>query len=326
MAGLPWALRAAIDSLRAKTGDIGLAERSQAISAEYRANVPSARTIGDAKDALAYAVSRLPATYAAVASVLDELQRRAPNFVPGEVLDAGTGPGTAAWAATEAWPALPGILLADHNRQFLNLAKGLATESGSDVLSSAELLAADIVRLDCGGRQFDLVTCGYALTEIGEAEVLVAAERLWAHCRGVLVVVEPGRPRDYDRLMAVRERLVALGAMIIAPCPHDAACPLAAPDWCHFSVRLDRSRDLRRAKGATLGYEDEKFSYLIAAREGIGMPADGRVIKPRAETKFSVGLQLCTSEGLRSRVTASRDKAAFKAARKLGWGDVAGGE
>lgn len=326
MAGLPWALRAAIERLRAERGNGRLAQRSQEISAKYRANTPSVHAIGDAEDALAYAVSRLPATYAAVAKVLEELQRRAPDFQPGEMLDAGAGPGTAAWAATEAWPALSGLLLTDHNRQFLDLAKGLATESGREVLTSAALLAADIVRLDFAGRQFDLVTCGYALTEMGDSQVQVAAERLWAHCRGALVVVEPGRPRDYQRLMVVRERLIALGARVVAPCPHDAACPLVAPDWCHFSVRLDRSRDLMRAKGATLGFEDEKFSYLIVAREGVGATAEGRVIKPAAETKFSVALQVCAPQGLQSRVATSRNKPAFKAAKKLGWGDAVGEE
>ena len=148
------------------------------------------------------------------------------------------------------------------------------------------------------------------------------AEGLWARTAGVLVIVEPGRPRDYQRLMLVRERLVSLGGDLLAPCPHNRPCPLVAPDWCHFSQRLARTKDHMRLKGASLGYEDEKFSYLVLARPGIGASASGRVIKPTAENKFSVTLELCAEAGLEQRVVPSRDKPAFKAAKKLDWGDA----
>lgn len=169
---------------------------------------------------------------------------------------------------------------------------------------------------------FPLVTCAYALTELGDAELLVAARRLWAHSDGVLAIIEPGRPRDYQRLIQVRELLVGQGASVLAPCPHEQACPLVEPDWCHFSVRLSRSRDHMRMKGGTLGYEDEKFSYLILARPGIGARASGRVLRRPDENKFSVTLELCTGTGLEQRVVPSRDKPAFKAAKKLDWGDA----
>ena len=41
------------------------------------------------------------------------------------------------------------------------------------------------------------------------------------------------------------------GANILAPCPHARPCPLAAPDWCHFSARVARSR-LHREAGLRL--------------------------------------------------------------------------
>jgi len=67
--------------------------------------------------------------------------------------------------------------------------------------------------------------------------------------KGLLVLVEPGTPAGYGRILRARDRLVGLGATLAAPCPHHAACPLTGEDWCHFSVRLPRSRDHRLAKG-----------------------------------------------------------------------------
>ena len=296
-------------------GHAGLADRSGRISEHYRRAGSSRAVVGEQSDALAYALSRMPATFAAVSRVLEEVQARAPGFTPRTLLDAGAGPGTAAWAAGERFDGVRKTLF-DHNREFLDLARTIAAELADD----AELLQRELGGFDLA-KTFDLVTCAYALTELDDAAVLNAAERLWRHTSGVLILVEPGRPRDYGRLMAVRARLVELGGTILAPCPHDAACPLAAPDWCHFSIRLGRSREHMRMKGGTLGYEDEKFSYLVVARPGIGERTPARVIRPPEENKFSVSLALCAPDGTELRVVPSRDKLMFKASRKLSWGD-----
>jgi ribosomal protein RSM22 (predicted rRNA methylase) len=313
MSEMPAGLQAIIRSLAA--GHAGLADRSSRISAHYRRAGSSRAVVGGQADAVAYALSRMPATYAAVSRVLAEVQERAPGFEPRTLLDAGAGPGTAAWAAGESYDGLSKTLL-DHNRDFLELARAI----GADLDDAAELVPRELTGIDLG-RTFDLVTCAYALTELGDAAQLDAAERLWIHTAGILAIIEPGRPRDYQRLMAVRARLIALGARVLAPCPHDAPCPLVASDWCHFSVRLSRTRDHMRMKGGTLGYEDEKFSYLVVARPGIGARTPARVIRPPEENKFSVSLAVCAPEGAELRVVPSRDKVAFKAARKLAWGD-----
>jgi ribosomal protein RSM22 (predicted rRNA methylase) len=312
---MPPALAAIIREFAVGHGD--LAGRSDRISEHYRRAGSSQGVVGSSSDAVAYALSRMPATYAAVSRVLGEVIERAPGFEPRTLLDAACGPGTAAWAADGSFDGLAKTLF-DHNQQFIELARWI----GDETKSAAEIERNDLTRFDLG-RRFDLVTCAYALTELADLQVEAVGERLWAHADGVLVIVEPGRPRDYQRLMAVRARLVALGGVVLAPCPHDHACPLVEPDWCHFSVRLSRSRDHMRMKGGTLGYEDEKFSYLVVARPGIGSRTPARVIKPAEENKFSVSLPLCTQAGTEVRVVGSRDKVAFKAARNLGWGDSA---
>jgi ribosomal protein RSM22 (predicted rRNA methylase) len=172
----------------------------------------------------------------------------------------------------------------------------------------------------------DLVVASYLLAEIAASEQAPVVTRLWDASAGLLALVEPGTPAGYARLIAARAQLIAAGAKVLAPCPHDRPCPLIAPDWCHFSVRLPRRRDHRLAKGAEVPFEDEKFAYLVVARPDVACerPAARVLARPRAG-KPGITLKLCTPAGLEPRFVPRRDKAAHAAARRLGWGDALGG-
>lgn len=299
----------------------GLAERAAATSAAYRAGRTSAAAIRSREDALAYALVRLPATYAACAAVLAETRRMAPGFAPASLLDAGSGPGGGSWAAVEAWPSsITRVAWVDASAPFLDLAHRLAAE-GPGVLQRAEAHRGDL--LSAKLPQADLVVASYALAEIGDFRSVVAS--LWAATVGVLALVEPGTPAGYARILAARGALIASGATILAPCPHHADCPLVGEDWCHFSVRLPRSRDHRLAKAADTPFEDEKFAYLLAARPDVAAaaPTPRVLARPRAG-KPGVELKLCGPAGLETRFVGRRDKAAHAVARRLAWGDTLG--
>ena len=57
----------------------------------------------------------MPATYAAVTASLNALVEIRPDFAPKTLLDVGAGPGTATWAAGEAFPSLQDFTLLDAN-------------------------------------------------------------------------------------------------------------------------------------------------------------------------------------------------------------------
>ncbi|WP_374467780.1 small ribosomal subunit Rsm22 family protein [Phenylobacterium sp.] len=319
---LPQPLRAALERELEGVSRRGLAERAARTSAAYRAGQGSAGVIRGLDDALAYALARLPATYAACASVFDEAARRAPGFAPRSVLDAGSGPAAASWAALEAWPGVESVTWLDASGPFLDLAGRLAAEAPAPIHGAARL-RADLTGGGTSWPKADLVAASYALAEIPEARQAEVVGALWAAASGLLVLVEPGTPAGFARLLRAREALVAQGADILAPCPHARACPLAAPDWCHFAVRLPRSRDHRLAKGADAPFEDEKFAYLAAARPGVGVgAAASRVLRHPRSGKPGLELRLCGPEGLETRFVGKRDKAAHARARRLGWGDA----
>ncbi|MBI1197230.1 MAG: rRNA methyltransferase [Phenylobacterium sp.] len=312
---LPPALKAAIQGELAGASRRGLAERAAATSAAYRAGGTSASAIKAREDALAYALARLPATYAATAAVFAEARLRAPGFAPASLLDAGCGPGGASWAATAAWPSLADIAWFDASLPFLDLAQRLAEGQLQARTIRGDLTAGGFPRAD-------LVVASYALAEIAPAGQGAVVDALWTACDGLLAVVEPGTPAGWARLMAARDRLTAAGAALLAPCPHARACPLEPPDWCHFSVRLPRSRDHRLAKGAEAPFEDEKYAYLLAARPQVGEPAVGRVLARPRVGKPGIELKLCGAEGVERRFVARRDKAGHAVARRLAWGDA----
>lgn len=317
---LPASLREALARELEGVSRNALAASARRTSAAYRAGGTSAAVIRGEADALAYALSRLPATYAACAVALAEAARLAPGFAPARLLDAGAGPGAATWAAAETWD-LDHVTWLDASAPFLELAARLGRE-GPKPLRAPEVLVADLASPGPWPRA-DLVTASYALAEIAPERQREVVRALWAASEGLLVLVEPGTPAGYGRILAAREALIADGADILAPCPHAEACPLASPDWCHFSVRLPRSRDHRLMKAAEVPFEDEKFAYLIAARAGVA-PRDrrARVLAPPRAGKGATVFKLCGPQGLESRAVARRDKAAFGAVRRLGWGDI----
>ena len=81
-----------------------VAKEVEALSAAYRGERP-ARAARTPAQVAAYLAYRAPATFAAAAAVFRQVALQ-PGWRPRSLLDAGAGPGVAAWAAVEQWPSL----------------------------------------------------------------------------------------------------------------------------------------------------------------------------------------------------------------------------
>jgi ribosomal protein RSM22 (predicted rRNA methylase) len=316
---LPAPLAAAIAARLEGRSQTALRESARELSQRYRSHSPTIETIRDETDALAYAATRMPATFAAIVTALGRLEEERLDFAPQRMLDVGCGLGAGSYAAATLWPSIAEITLLDRSALFLRLATGLMKDSGVPAaIKAIECDFADPRAI--ADTQFDFIVVGYALTEIAESDLPSVIDRLWAQTSGALVIVEPGTPRDHTRLMAVRSRLIALGASILAPCPHQAPCPLPANDWCHFSVRLPRRRAHRLVKDVDAPFEDEKFAYLAVGRS-YGTPPSARVIAPPRANKAGISLKLCADKAFRETFIPKRDKARYEKIRRKDWGD-----
>jgi ribosomal protein RSM22 (predicted rRNA methylase) len=316
--GLPVELKAALEAKLHGLSRSDAAERSARISETYRSGGSSA-AIHAAADALAYALARMPATYAAVAASLNAMCEVRPDFSPKNLLDVGAGPGTATWAAAETFPSLADFMSIDANTALRTLALDLFDKSSR--LSTIRYTQGEARAVLINAEPADLVVASYLLGEMDDTERATLADQLWAKTRNTLLIVEPGTPAGYARIIELRRQLIAVGAHVAAPCPHDAACPLAAPDWCHFTQRLPRSRAHKALKGAELPFEDEKFAYVALARTAIAR-RPSRVLAQPVVGKVEVTAKLCTPGGLVVAKVPRRAKADYARAWRWRWGDA----
>jgi ribosomal protein RSM22 (predicted rRNA methylase) len=315
---LPPSLRAAIDRELNGIALADLARASEALTQRYRAEVQDGRLhLADDAAARAYLTTRLPATFAAISTALAAVAEARPGFAPRSALDAGAGPGTATWAAVQQWDSLEDATLVEASPAIRAVGQRLGLPLPR-VGWRASRLDAALVDLSPS----DLVLLAYVLDELPEAARRPLIKQLWALADDTLLIVEPGTPAGWKRILRARDTLIQAGAHILAPCPHARPCPLAAPDWCHFSARVARSRLHREAKGGTVPWEDEKFIYVAASRQP-GFRAEARVIAPPRASKAAVTLKLCQEDGYAAdRVFAKRAGDSFKIARRLDWGDI----
>lgn len=267
-------------------------------------------------EAAVYAVVRMPATFGAVRSAL-AYALEADGIRISSLLDVGAGTGAASWAA-DALLDLERITCLEREEAMRKLGKALMKE-GSPSLQNAEWKSADLISEDIG-ESGDLVVASYMLNELAPENRRKVLDKLWQAAERMLLIVEPGTPEGYRQLQDAREYLLAEGAHIAAPCPHESACQMGEADWCHFTCRVARSRLHRQLKGGDVPYEDEKFSYMAFTKSETGHAA-ARILRHPYSEKGRISLELCSGQGIGKTVIKKRDGSLFSRARKAACGD-----
>lgn len=316
---LPAELQYGINMLGQKTSVRVLSENRAVLSERYRATTKHGqRLLTHEDEAVAYAVYRMPATLGAVFAALEQMLK-VTNVCPKSLLDVGSGTGAVMWAA-DALINLDSVCCLEREAVMRQTGKKLAESSLSDVVKNSLWHDFDLTA-DVLSYHADLVTASYVLNELSEAEALSAALKMWHTADKILLIIEAGTPENYKRLQKIRTLLTNAGAYVIAPCPGEYKCPLNGADWCHFSCRVARSRLHKQLKGATMGYEDEKFTYLALSREPLAQPY-ARILSAPSRDKSGMLLKLCAEGSCLQQKISARDKDLSRMAKKLKWGDI----
>jgi ribosomal protein RSM22 (predicted rRNA methylase) len=297
----------------------GLPEAARDLSEGYRARQVSTSSGLSDQAVAAYLASRLPATAGACRRALDEVAKSLAGFTPSTQLDLGAGPGAAAWAAEDLWPAIESVVLVDRDVAMIQAGTRLRAAAGSSTWSwqraDLEVWAGE----SAAGPGADLVTVCYVLGELAPALAWRVVERAWSATTGCLVLVEPGTPVGFGLIRHLRSRMIELGASLVAPCPQEGTCPITQGDWCHFAARVNRSSLHRQLKAGERSFEDEKFSYVAFSRSQ-AKRAVGRVVRRPTRRRRLVELSVCRGQDI-ARVAIGQSSADYRAAVKLGWGD-----
>jgi ribosomal protein RSM22 (predicted rRNA methylase) len=312
-------------ALQAGLRGAGLASLSagvQRLMDAYRSGeVPAAPVLASRRDVAAYAAYRMPATAAATGAAFRQLRLALPAWSPVSAADFGAGTGGASWSIAAQIAGPLRLTLLEQSAEAIQLGRSILAGSAAAALRDAEWRPW---RLDQAPPELsaDLAVAAYVLGELTEPQQARLVD-LAAGAAPVVLLVEPGTPAGHRRILAARDRLLAAGYSVAAPCPHELACPLAAAgDWCHFAARVQRSALHRQVKDADLSYEDEKFSYVAAVRRAHPDWPAARIVRRPQLRKNLVVLDLCTADGQSASRPVGKSKGElYRRARKAAWGD-----
>ncbi len=235
----------------------------------------------------AYVHYYLPVNAEKVARVLTELDAYAPPERPPRVLDFGCGPGTAS-VALLLKRTVADLCLVDTVDEALDDAQWFARQLGVEARRAHEPPA---------GETFDLILAANVFSET----TAKLEERLTD--RGHLVVIEPALKSSTRKLGQWRDRMVAAGYRVAAPCVGQAACPMLERDdlWCHMDIAWPRPAgvaEIDRRLGLTK--ESLKYSYAVVTKNGgtlADLGADVRVVSNLHKEKGKAWAWVCGKQG-----------------------------
>ena len=241
------------------------------------------------------------------------------------VVDFGGGPGTFLFAISK-FKTLNKYTNVERSDSFIGIMNVLVEEflSSSTTHTHVDSISCNYLKL--GSQDIptsDLCVFSYTLCERENSPVYLSD--LVEHSNMVLII-EPGTPSGFKNIIQARDKLIEKGFGTIAPCTvSNGFCPLrdSESDWCHFVERVDRSRIQRHLKNGVLGYEYEKYSYLLMSKNSIH--SDGkRIISRPNYTKHSISFDICSEKNSHIVITKKENKSEFKIVKKSIRGDLYG--
>lgn len=313
---MPILLQEAVEALLTDMPQKAVRDAAAALSLRYRTDEKApagVRLLANEEEMRAYCAFRMPATYAALVKAMRMMQECGVQ-TPESLTDVGSGTGSALWAAGEVFEEMREAHLYERESGMIALAKQLAAgrvEAQVD-WTQGDMLAAQL-------KEADLVTASFCLGELEQSKAEEMVKKLWAATKQTLLIVEPGTPAGYARIRRYLEILEEEGANMAAPCACMGKCPIEEGDWCHFTVRIERSRLHKYLKEGSLPYEDEKFSFLAVTKEP-AEPAKMRIRRHPLIRGGYVELPVCSGEAAQV-VKVTKKHPGYKAARKAEIGD-----
>ena len=313
---IPVELSQKIDEISNKLSHKDLINTAKNISEKYRFNDGTGKTlVSKSEESIAYAISRMPATFEAVNFSINQVVKRINKF-PETLLDVGAGTGAATWAANEFFE-LSEISCFEKEDSMIDIGKNIM--DNSDKFNSVEWKKFDVCN-DLIEKKYDFVVASYVLNELKKEDRFKVVDKLWNATNDILLIIDPGTPDAFLNMMEIRDYMNSIGANLIAPCSHNLKCPMrGTSEWCHFLCRVQRSKLHKILKGGESPFEDEKFTFIAFSKNDY-KKANYRVVERPFFKPKVVFLDLCSKDGIK-KYTITKKNQVYKQARDLKKGD-----
>lgn len=304
---LPEEIRLKINELFVGFNKQSLTQRREQLTNKYKTNQAVLKSVFESvEDSKVYAISRMPATYSVVYTLLSDLIGQGLVENVKSVIDIGSGTGSGYFACKQLFENVD-IELFERDNNMIEIFDYFDTGKDVNML--------DITKSKLS-KNADLVMSCFVFSELSEEGRKSVLTKMLDASNKYVLICDTGTPRTYENFMKLKKMAIELGYNVTAPCVCDK-CGLKN-DYCQFFARVERSSLLKISKSAELSYEDEKYFYLLIDKtQNISKNLSDRVIRrPIIKTNF-VELKLCTSDGVMVKNITKKDKEVYKKVRKI---------
>ncbi len=326
-ATLPENIEKAISEVLSENTESEWVSRAKRLHERYMENTEGGKTfIHDLTDALAYLALRVPATYAQAFGALNATKELVENWKPTTVLDIGSGPGTAIWAAKEVWPSLEKAVCIDSDNNFLRIGETIALKAQLPLSIS---WSKGKVENGFGERseRYDVVVLGNLLNELPAIERENILEKAYDVCKGVVIVIEPGTPSGSSITSSAFKRFSSAGNLIAPYIGNSFVTDNSY--YLHFSQRFNRPQFQKRVRQymrndllSSSDVEDAKYSYTAFGKLSPKIQPWGRVVGNSKIQKGFLEIPVLTHDAISWIKVMKRNKQQYRFAKELKWGDL----
>lgn len=307
-----------IEALCSTTTRAKLQRAAEALSLRYRTRQNQEPVFIQTKEeALAYLCVRFPATLSANRAVYEKGFSEQKISIES-MCDVGAGCFASFFALEEVSTSLQKVFFIERDKTLVDFGKKIFSEVSPR--SSPVYLLQDFTKIEAFP-EVDLIAFSYSLGEVDQKNFAAVLEKACLSTKNFILILEPGTPYGFERILAARDFFLKRGLHILSPCPHKKRCPMTQGKWCHFSERLPRTALHKFLKGGDLGYEDEKYSYILVSKRQLE-DYFGRIVGRPAKSPGFISMDVCTKEGeLNHLKTLKRDKEEYAKIKNFEWGD-----
>ena len=303
---LPMDLQEKINSLYSKINKQTLVASRQGLTDRYKQTKESGKSLIVSKeDSVVYAISRMPATYVVIYSLIDSLIKQGFIQDVSSVFDFGSGTGAGYFAVSDLFGDI-NIDLFERDENMINVFKQLSDGFTVNKFDFAK---------DSINKRADLVMTSYVLSEMNEETRILSVKKMLESSNKYVLLIDTGTPRTYENFLKIKKLINDNEEWhVVAPC-NTEKCGLKN-DYCQFYARVERSGLQRIAKDATLSYEDEKYFYLLLAKTKIENEFARVIRRPIIKTNITE-LKVCDKSGVRDVFVAKKNKELYKKSKKV---------